>query len=201
MAIEAAEAKEGGKKAAKKSSVSGGGPAQKSGPARKSGKATTGTRTKMDKRVLVIVESPTKAASFEKYLGSEYAVLASMGHLIDLPKSRTGVDTENNFEPEYITVRGRAKILKELVSAAKKSQMVLLASDPDREGEAIAWHLKNAIEAKTDAVPIQRISFNEVTPVAVREAVANPRPIDESLVESQKARRVLDRLEIGRAHV
>jgi len=176
MAIKAA-AKEGEKK-----------------PAKKSGKTTTGTRAKADKRVLVIVESPTKAASFEKYLGSEYAVLASMGHLIDLPKSRTGVDTENNFEPEYITVRGRAKILKELVSAAKKSQMVLLASDPDREGEAIAWHLKNAIEAKTDSIPIQRISFNEVTPVAVREAVANPRPIDESLVESQKARRVLDRL-------
>ena len=161
----------------------------------KKGKAVSKNgKTRQDKRVLIIVESPTKAASFEKYLGSEYAVKASMGHLIDLPKSRTGVDTENNFEPEYITVRGRAKILKELVSAAKKSQMVLLASDPDREGEAIAWHLKNAIEAKTDSIPIQRISFNEVTPGAVREAVANPRPIDEALVESQKARRVLDRL-------
>ena len=171
--------KEGGKKPAKKA-------ASTKGAASKGGRK--------DKRVLVIVESPTKAASFEKYLGGEYAVRASMGHLIDLPKSRTGVDTENNFEPEYITVRGRAKILKELVSAAKKSQMVLLASDPDREGEAIAWHLKNAIEAKIDSVPIQRISFNEVTPVAVREAVANPRPIDEALVESQKARRVLDRL-------
>jgi len=170
-------------------------------PAKKSEGASKGAKTgkgksasAQDKRVLVIVESPTKAASFEKYLGSEYAVKASMGHLIDLPKSRTGVDTENNFEPEYITVRGRAKILKELVSAAKKAQMVLLASDPDREGEAIAWHLKNAIEARTDAVPVKRISFNEVTPVAVREAVANPRPIDEALVESQKARRVLDRL-------
>jgi len=134
----------------------------------KKGKAVSKNgKTRQDKRVLIIVESPTKAASFEKYLGSEYAVKASMGHLIDLPKSRTGVDTENNFEPEYITVRGRAKILKELVSAAKKSQMVLLASDPDREGEAIAWHLKNAIEAKTDSIPIQRISFNEVTPGAV----------------------------------
>ena len=161
---------------------------------KKAGKAKSGKTARSVPKVLVIVESPTKAASFEKYLGSEYAVKASMGHLIDLPKSRTGVDTENNFQPEYITVRGRAKILKELVTAAKKSQMVLLASDPDREGEAIAWHLKNAIEAKVDTVPIQRISFNEVTPVAVREAVANPRPIDESLVESQKARRVLDRL-------
>ncbi|MCL2043826.1 MAG: type I DNA topoisomerase [Treponema sp.] len=147
-----------------------------------------------DKQILVIVESPTKAASFEKYLGSEYSVRASMGHLIDLPKSRTGVDTENNFEPEYITVRGRAKILKELVGAAKKSQKVLLASDPDREGEAIAWHLKNAILSKAGTMPVQRVSFNEVTPAAIKEAVDKPRPIDEALVESQKARRVLDRL-------
>ncbi|MDR2575345.1 MAG: type I DNA topoisomerase, partial [Treponema sp.] len=147
-----------------------------------------------DKRILVIVESPTKAASFEKYLGPDYTVKASMGHLIDLPKSRTGVDTEHNFEPEYITVRGRAKILNELISEARKSQMVLLASDPDREGEAIAWHLKNAILSKLESLPVQRISFNEVTPVAIRDAVAHPRPIDEALVESQKARRVLDRL-------
>jgi DNA topoisomerase-1 len=154
----------------------------------------TAKKPETGKRILVIVESPTKAASFEKYLGSDYMVKASMGHLIDLPKSRTGVDTEHNFEPEYITVRGRAKILKELISEAKKSQMVLLASDPDREGEAIAWHLKNAILSKTESLPVKRISFNEVTPVAIRDAVANPRPIDEALVESQKARRVLDRL-------
>ena len=146
-----------------------------------------------NKSILVIVESPTKASSFEKYLGSEYSVKASMGHLIDLPKSRTGVDTENNFEPEYITVRGRAKILKELMSEAKKAQKVLLASDPDREGEAIAWHLRNAILSKLD-MPVERISFNEVTPAAIKEAVAHPRPIDDALVESQKARRVLDRL-------
>jgi len=163
--------------------------AAKKTPAKKTVK-----KTGDDKRILVIVESPTKAASFEKYLGPDYTVKASMGHLIDLPKSRTGVDTENNFEPEYITVRGRAKILKELISEAKKSQMVLLASDPDREGEAIAWHLKNAILSKLESMPVQRISFNEVTPVAIKDAVANPRPIDEALVESQKARRVLDRL-------
>jgi DNA topoisomerase-1 len=162
--------------------------------AKKTPAKKTEKKTGEDKRILVIVESPTKAASFEKYLGSDYTVKASMGHLIDLPKSRTGVDTENNFEPEYITVRGRAKILKELISEAKKSQMVLLASDPDREGEAIAWHLKNAILSKLESLPVQRISFNEVTPVAIKEAVANPRPIDEALVESQKARRVLDRL-------
>ena len=153
-----------------------------------------GGQADSNKRILVIVESPTKAASFEKYLGSDYTVKASMGHLIDLPKSRTGVDTENNFEPEYITVRGRAKILKELLTEAKKAEMVLLASDPDREGEAIAWHLKNAILSKYGTLSIQRISFNEVTPLAIKEAVANPRPIDEALVESQKARRVLDRL-------
>jgi len=163
--------------------------AAKKTPAKK-----TARKTGDDKRILVIVESPTKAASFEKYLGPDYTVKASMGHLIDLPKSRTGVDTDNNFEPEYITVRGRAKILKELISEAKKSQMVLLASDPDREGEAIAWHLKNAILSKLESMPVQRISFNEVTPVAIKDAVANPRPIDEALVESQKARRVLDRL-------
>jgi DNA topoisomerase-1 len=160
----------------------------------KTTKKTSSKKKAQDKRVLVIVESPTKAASFEKYLGSDYTVKASMGHLIDLPKSRTGVDTENNFEPEYITVRGRAKILKELLTEAKKAQMVLLASDPDREGEAIAWHLKNAILAKLSEMPVQRISFNEVTPLAIKEAVANPRPIDDALVESQKARRVLDRL-------
>jgi len=147
----------------------------KKNPAPKSpakGKSAKGKPSAADKRILVIVESPTKAASFEKYLGADYTVKASMGHLIDLPKSRTGVDTENNFEPEYITVRGRAKILKELLSEAKKSRMVLLASDPDREGEAIAWHLKNAILSKLEALPVQRISFNEVTPLAIKEAVA-----------------------------
>jgi DNA topoisomerase-1 len=168
--------------------------AQKSDSARKGSSSRKSAKPASDKRTLIIVESPTKAASFEKYLGSDFVVRASMGHLIDLPKSRTGVDTENNFEPEYITVRGRAKILKELLTEAKKARMVLLASDPDREGEAIAWHLKNAILSKLEAMPVQRISFNEVTPTAIKEAVASPRPIDEALVESQKARRVLDRL-------
>ena len=147
-----------------------------------------------EKSILVIVESPTKAETIEKYLGANYMVKASMGHLIDLPKSRTAIDTENNFEPEYITVRGRAKILKELQTDAKKSEMVLLASDNDREGEAIAWHLRNAISAKSTKVPIQRISFNEITPQAIREAVDKPRDIDEAKVDAQKARRVLDRL-------
>ncbi|MDR0487020.1 MAG: DNA topoisomerase I, partial [Treponema sp.] len=149
---------------------------------------------KREKKTLVIVESPGKVKTIEKYLGPSYNVKASMGHLIDLPKSRTAVDIDHDFEPEYITVRGRAKILKELQSDAKKSGRVLLACDNDREGEAIAWHLKNAIVAKTEQVPIERISFNEITPQAVKDAVVNPRTIDESKVAAQKARRVLDRL-------
>ena len=149
---------------------------------------------KQDKHILVIVESPAKAKTIEKYLGPDYTVKASMGHLIDLPKSRTGIDVEHDFEPEYITVRGRAKILKELQTDAKKSNMVLLASDHDREGEAIAWHLSNAISAKYEALPIKRISFNEITPQAIKDAVASPRAIDEAKVGAQKARRVLDRL-------
>ncbi|MBQ9909430.1 MAG: type I DNA topoisomerase [Treponema sp.] len=142
---------------------------------------------------LVIVESPAKATTIEKYLGPGYTVKASMGHLIDLPKSRMAVNIENDFQPEYITVRGRAKLLKELQKDAKKSDHVLLASDNDREGEAIAWHLNNALKDKTDA-DIKRIVFNEITPVAIKEAVKNPGEIVESKVNAQKARRVLDRL-------
>jgi DNA topoisomerase-1 len=156
-------------------------------------KAKTKTKAK-DKKILVIVESPAKAKTIEKYLGSDYTVKASMGHLIDLPKSRLAIDVEHDFEPEYITVRGRAKLLKELQGDAKKADTVLLASDNDREGEAIAWHLRNAITAKTTKVPIQRIAFNEITPMAIRDAVAHPSSIDEAKVNAQKARRVLDRL-------
>ena len=144
-------------------------------------------------KTLVIVESPAKAKTIEKYLGPGYTVKASMGHLIDLPKSRMAIKIDNNFEPEYITVRGRAKLLKELQKDAKNSSHVFLASDPDREGEAIAWHLNNAIKEKTSA-DIKRVVFNEITPNAIREAVKNPRGIYESLVNAQKARRVLDRL-------
>ncbi|MBR0495115.1 MAG: type I DNA topoisomerase [Treponema sp.] len=142
---------------------------------------------------LVIVESPAKATTIEKYLGPGYTVKASMGHLIDLPKSRLAVNIEDDFQPEYITVRGRAKLLKELQKDAKKSDHVLLASDNDREGEAIAWHLNNALKDKTNA-DIKRIVFNEITPVAIKEAVKHPGEIVESKVNAQKARRVLDRL-------
>ena len=145
------------------------------------------------KNTLVIVESPAKAKTIEKYLGSGYTVKASMGHLIDLPKSRLAINVEQNFTPEYITVRGRAKLLKELQKYAKKSTAVLLASDNDREGEAIAWHLKQAFEEKIQA-PIKRIVFNEITPQAITDAVQHPSDIDEAKVNAQKARRVLDRL-------
>lgn len=151
------------------------------------------TKKKAGKTSLVIVESPAKAKTIEKYLGPGYTVKASMGHLIDLPKSRLAIDVEHGFIPEYITVRGRAKLLKELQKDAKKVDEVLLASDNDREGESIAWHLKNAFDGKTKA-PIKRIVFNEITPQAITEAVKHPTDIDESKVNAQKARRVLDRL-------
>ena len=156
-------------------------------------KAAVSKKKKGTKSTLVIVESPAKAKTIEKYLGPGYTVKASMGHLIDLPKSRIAIDIEHGFNPEYITVRGRAKLLKELQKDAKKAEQVFLASDNDREGESIAWHLKNSFADKTTA-PIKRIVFNEITPQAINEAVQNPADIDESKVNAQKARRVLDRL-------
>ena len=145
------------------------------------------------KKTLVIVESPAKAKTIEHYLGAGYTVKASMGHLIDLPKSRLAIDIGHDFEPEYITVRGRAKLLKELQKDAKNSDVVLLASDNDREGEAISWHLNHALKEKTKAT-INRITFNEITPVAIKDALKHPRTIDDAKVNAQKARRVLDRL-------
>lgn len=149
--------------------------------------------SKLQDRTLVIVESPSKAHTIEKYLGSGYKVVASMGHLIDLPKSKLGIDTEHNFEPHYITVRGRAAILKQLQTLAKASSTILLAADNDREGEAIAWHLNNALMDKTTA-QIKRITFNEITPNAIKEAIKAPRTLDIPKVDAQKARRFLDRL-------
>lgn len=143
---------------------------------------------------LLVVESPAKAKTIEKYLGSGYTVKASMGHLIDLPKSRLAIDVENNFEPEYITVRGKAKILKELQTAANKAGNVLLASDNDREGEAISYHIQNAFLKKNPNLNIRRIVFNEITPQAIRDAVDHPGDISLSKVDAQKARRVLDRI-------
>ncbi|MBE7437490.1 MAG: type I DNA topoisomerase [Spirochaetales bacterium] len=143
-------------------------------------------------KTLVIVESPAKARTINKYLGNSYIIEASMGHIIDLPKSRIAVDVENDFKPEYITVRGRAKILNRLKKLASSSRNVLLAADPDREGEAISWHLANALRDKNS--DIKRIEFNEITQSAVKEAVLQPRDIDIKRVEAQQARRILDRL-------
>ncbi len=152
------------------------------------------TAARHRKQVLMIVESPAKGKTIEKYLGKGYTVAASMGHLIDLPKSRLAIDVDKSFEPEYITVRGKAKILKELRQKAKKADAILLASDNDREGEAISYHLKNALSNGSTAPDIQRITFNEITPKAIRDAVAHPGEIDMSKVNAQKARRVLDRI-------
>ncbi len=144
-----------------------------------------------EKSTLVIVESPAKAKTIKKFLGKKYHVEASMGHVIDLPKSQLGVDIENDFEPKYITIRGKGKILNKLKKAAKKSNDVLLATDPDREGEAISWHLSRALKLEKEST---RIAFNEITNSAVKNALENPRPINFNLVNAQQARRVLDRL-------
>ena len=134
----------------------------------------------MKPHTLLVVESPAKAKTIERYLGDGYTVSASMGHLIDLPRSRIAIDVENDFEPEYITVRGKAKILKELQTKANKTGHVLLASDNDREGEAISYHLRNAFLKKNENLKIERIVFNEITPGAIREAVEHPMEIDEA---------------------
>jgi DNA topoisomerase-1 len=147
-----------------------------------------------DKKTLVVVESPVKAKTINRYLGDEYIVKSSMGHLIDLPKSRLGVDVDNGFEPDYITIRGRGKILKELKREAQRSRKVFLAADSDREGEAISFHIKNSIKKSNPAADVQRIVFNEITADAIHDAVLRPRDIDMTLVQAQKARRVLDRL-------
>ena len=146
----------------------------------------------MAKSTLLIVESPAKAGTIQKYLGKNYKVLASMGHVIDLPKSSLGVDVENNFEPKYITIRGKGDLLSSLKKEAKKADEVLLATDPDREGEAISWHLARALDI--DPQSKCRVTFNEITKTAVREAIKAPRAIDMSLVDAQQARRILDRI-------
>ncbi len=141
---------------------------------------------------LVIVESPAKAKTIKKFLGRGYTVEASMGHVRDLPKSQLGVDTENNFEPKYITIRGKGELLAKLRKAAKSADQIYLATDPDREGEAISWHLGHIL--KIDEGTACRIEFNEITKQAVKNAIKSPRPINRELVDSQQARRVLDRV-------
>ena len=141
---------------------------------------------------LVIVESPTKVKTIKKFLGSNYTVMASNGHVRDLPKSQLGIDVEHDYEPKYITIRGKGEILAELRKEVKKADKVYLATDPDREGEAISWHLMHAL--KLENKKTYRITFNEITKNAVKDSLKNPREIDMNLVDAQQARRVLDRL-------
>ncbi len=146
----------------------------------------------MAKKKLLIVESPAKAGTIKKYLGRDYTVTASMGHVIDLPKSQLGVDVENDYEPKYITIRGKGDLLSSLKKEAKKADEVYLATDPDREGEAISWHLARALNI--DPKSHCRVTFNEVTKGAVKSAMKEPRSINMNLVDAQQARRVLDRI-------
>ena len=143
-------------------------------------------------RYLVIVESPTKVKTIKKFLGSNYVVMASNGHVRDLPKSQMGVDLEHDFEPKYITIRGKSEILAGLRKEVKKADKIYLATDPDREGEAISWHLMKAL--KLEGKKVYRISFNEITKSAVKASLKNARDIDMDLVDAQQARRVLDRI-------
>ena len=141
---------------------------------------------------LVIVESPAKSKTIEKFLGRNYTVRASMGHLRDLPKSIFGVDVENGFQPKYINIRGKGELIKELKTAAKKADKVYIATDPDREGEAIGWHL--AYILGLDPESSCRIEFHEITPGAVKEALKHPRKIDLDMVDAQQTRRIIDRI-------
>ena len=143
---------------------------------------------------LVIVESPAKVKTIKKYLGSGYEVTASNGHVRDLPKSTMGIDVENDFEPKYITIRGKGELLAKLKKDVKKADKIYLATDPDREGEAISWHLSKALKLEDSEKKVYRISFNEITKNAIKEAIKHPRNLDMNLVDAQQARRVLDRI-------
>ncbi|MDD3926014.1 MAG: DNA topoisomerase, partial [bacterium] len=141
-------------------------------------------------RALIIVESPAKTKTIKSFLGDKYVVKASMGHVVDLPASKLGVDIDHNFEPTYEVIPEKSDLIKDLKKSAQSASVVYLATDPDREGEAIAWHLANALELKDP----RRIQFNQITRSAVEEALSNPHEIDTSRVDAQQARRVLDRL-------
>ena len=143
-------------------------------------------------KYLVIVESPAKVKTIKKFLGTNYEVLASNGHVRDLPKSQLGVDVENDYEPKYITIRGKGDVLSALRKEVKKAEKIYLATDPDREGEAISWHLYEALKLADKKV--YRITFNEITKNAVKESLKNAREIDMNLVDAQQARRILDRM-------
>src|SRR5688572_19222706 len=157
------------------------------------GEAKEKPAAKKRERALVVVESPAKAKTIKKYLGPGYTVKASVGHVKDLPKSKMSVDLENGFAPHYEIIRGKSKVLKEIKDAAKDVDTIYLAPDPDREGEAIAWHIAEAL-GKRHATHTHRITFNEITKRAVQEAIQNPQPLNQNKFESQQARRILDRI-------
>src|SRR5215211_2229407 len=175
--------------------------------AKKAGATASGVKSRKSKSVdddddapfepgsttLVVVESPAKAKTIGKYLGRGYRVRATVGHLRDLPEKKLGIDIANGFEPEYVTISGKEKTLADLKTAAHDSKEIFLATDPDREGEAIAWHVSEQIKRRGGA-PVRRVMFHEITKDAVQRAIANAGQIDEKKVEAQQARRVLDRL-------
>ena len=146
----------------------------------------------MAKTDLVIVESPAKAKTIGKYLGPGYLVKASMGHVRDLPKSKIGVDIEGGFVPDYQPIKGKEEVISDLKKSAKQSENIYLATDPDREGEAISWHLKELLEIPDNKT--YRVTFNEITKRVVTESISHPRAIDQDLVDAQQARRILDRI-------
>lgn len=158
----------------------------------KSGKSKAKSPSSKSNKTLVIVESPSKAKTIGKYLGSRYNVIASVGHVRDLPKSKLGIDIDDNFEPQYISIRGKGDLIKSLKKEASKASKVYLATDPDREGEAISWHLAFLLDL--DPEEACRIEFNEITKDTIKEAIKHPRKINMGLVDAQQARRVLDRL-------
>jgi DNA topoisomerase I len=160
--------------------------------ARKAGAKQDGAGAKGGGKSLVIVESPAKSRTLNKFLGRSFSVLASNGHIMDLPKSELGVDIEKGFEPKYVPIRGKTQALARIKTAAKSVQQIYLAPDPDREGEAIAWHLAGAL--RSSRLPIRRLTFNEITERAVKQALEQPRDLDMNLVNAQQARRVMDRL-------
>jgi DNA topoisomerase-1 len=179
-------AKAAGKTASRKA------PAAKPAPKKRATRVTASEFDSADGNgALVVVESPTKAKSIGKYLGRGYEVKATIGHIRDLPTRKLGVDVENGFRPDYVTIKGKTQTLADLKKAAKKARAVYLATDPDREGEAIAWHVADQIETKA---PLHRVLFHEITKDAVKEAMAKPGKIDDRLVNAQQARRILDRL-------
>ena len=149
-------------------------------------------RSGSNAKYLVIVESPAKAKTIQKYLGKDYEVIASMGHVRDLPKSKLGVDVDNNFEPQYINIRTQSATIKNLVAAAAGKEKVFLATDPDREGEAISWHLAHILHL--DLNDENRVTFNEITKSGVEGGMHSPRKVDLDLVDAQQARRILDRI-------